>query len=150
MREQLMASVKEAMKSGDKLRVETLRMVQAALKNKEIEARGAGKTLSGDDELSVLQKMVKSRQESVELYEKGGRPELAAKERAEIAIITAFLPQQMSEAEVKAAIAAIAAETGAAGAKDLGKVIGALKARFPGRMDFGKASVLVKTHLTGG
>jgi uncharacterized protein YqeY len=150
MREQLMASVKEAMKSGDKLRVETLRMVQAALKNKEIEARGAGKTLSGDVELSVLQKMVKSRQESVELYEKGGRPELAAKERAEIAIITAFLPQQMSEAEVKAAIAAIAAETGAAGAKDMGKVIGALKARFPGRMDFGKASGLVKAHLTGG
>jgi uncharacterized protein YqeY len=149
MREELTAAVKQAMKDGDKLRVETLRMVQSALKNKDIEARGTGKTVSGDDVLGVLQKLVKSRQESVELYRKGGREDLVAKEEAEIAIIAGFLPKQMSEAEVKAAIADMIAETGAASVKDMGKVIAGLKAKFAGRMDFAAASGLVKAALTG-
>jgi uncharacterized protein YqeY len=149
MREELTAAVKQAMKGGDKLRVETLRMVQSALKNKDIEARGVGKTVTADEELSVLQKLVKSRQESVELYRKGGREDLVAKEEAEIAIISGFLPKQMSEAEVKAAISDMIAETGAAGIKDMGKVIAGLKAKFAGRMDFAAASGLVKATLTG-
>lgn len=149
MRERLMTAVKEAMKAGDKLKVETLRMVQSALKNKDIEARGSGRTLSGDDELSLLQKLVKSRQESVEMYEKGGREDLAAKERAEIGIISEYLPQQMSEADVEAAIAAALAETGAASVKDMGKVIGSLNAKYAGRMDFAKASGHVKARLSG-
>ena len=149
MREELSSAVKAAMKSGDRLKVDTLRMVQSALKNREIEARGAGKSLSAEDELSVLQKLVKSRQESVELYEKGGRQDLASKERAEIAIISEFLPQQMGEDEMKAAIAAAIGETGAAGMKDMGKVIGALRAKYAGRMDFGKASAVVKAALSG-
>jgi uncharacterized protein YqeY len=99
--------------------------------------------------LAVLQKMVKQRQESKEMYEKGGRPELAAQEGEEIAVIAAYLPQQMSEAEIKAAIEAAIGEIGAAGMKDMGKVIGALKARYAGKMDFGKASGLVKAALSG-
>ncbi|MBV9634403.1 MAG: GatB/YqeY domain-containing protein [Methylobacteriaceae bacterium] len=149
MREELSSAVKAAMKSGDRLRVDTLRMVQSALKNREIEARGAGKSLSAEDELSVLQKLVKSRQESVELYEKGGRQDLASKERAEIAIISEFLPQQMGDDDMKSAIAAAIGATGAAGMKDMGKVIGALRAKYAGRMDFGKASALVKAALSG-
>ncbi|MBV8564606.1 MAG: GatB/YqeY domain-containing protein [Methylobacteriaceae bacterium] len=149
MREELSSAVKAAMKSGDRLRVDTLRMVQSALKNREIEARGAGKSLSAEDELSVLQKLVKSRQESVELYEKGGRQDLASKERAEIAIISEFLPQQMGDDDMKAAIVAAIGATGAAGMKDMGKVIGALRAQYAGRMDFGKASALVKAALSG-
>jgi uncharacterized protein YqeY len=93
--------------------------------------------------------MIKQRQESVELYEKGGREELAAQERAEILVISGYLPKQMSDNEVKAAVAAIVAETGAAGIKDMGKVIGALKAKYAGQMDFGKASGVVKAALTG-
>jgi uncharacterized protein YqeY len=99
--------------------------------------------------LSLLQKMIKQRQESVELYDKGGRAELATQEREEIAIITAYLPQQMSEDETKSAIAAEIAATGAAGMKDMGKVIAALKAKYAGQMDFGKASGLVKAALNG-
>ena len=148
MRDELTASIKTAMKSGDKLRVETLRMVQAAFKNKDIEMRGSGQAMSADDELSLLQKLVKSRQESVGMYEKGGREDLAAKERAEIAIISEYLPQPMSAEEVRAAIADAIARTGAAGQKDMGKVIGALRASFAGRMDFGTASGLVKAALT--
>jgi len=96
-----------------------------------------------------MQKMIKQRQESVELYEKGGRAELANAEREEIAIISAYLPKQMSDDDVKAAIAAAIAETGASGVKDMGKVIGALKAKFAGQMDFSKASALVKAALAG-
>ena len=93
--------------------------------------------------------MIKQRQEAVELYDKGGRAELAAQEREEIAIISGYLPTQMSEADMKAAIAAVIAETGAAGIKDMGKVIGVLKAKYAGQMDFGKASGMVKAALTG-
>lgn len=148
LRERINEGMKEALKSGDKLRLSTLRLVNAAIKNAEIEARTAGKTFGDDDLLGLLQKMIKQRQESVELYDKGGRKELADQERGEIAIIQGFLPQQLTEEEVKAAIAEAIKETGAASIKDMGKVIGSLKARYAGRMDFGKASALVKSQLS--
>ncbi|RIK97336.1 MAG: glutamyl-tRNA amidotransferase [Proteobacteria bacterium] len=150
LRDDINAHVKEAMKARDERRLSTLRMVNSTIKNADIEARGQGKPPLGDAEvLSLLQKMIKQRQESVALYEKGGREELAAQERAEIAVIEGYLPQQMSDDEVKAAIAAAIAETGAAGMKDMGKVIGVLRGQYAGRMDFGKASALVKAALAG-
>jgi len=150
LRDDINAALKNAMKAGDARRVSTLRLVNAAFKNADIELRGQGKGPLGEDEmLALLQKMIKQRQESVELYEKGARPELAQQEREEIAIIAGYLPKQMSEDEVKAAISAAIAETGAAGMKDMGKVIGALKGKFAGKMDFAKASGLVKGMLAG-
>jgi uncharacterized protein len=147
MRERLNNELKLAMKAGDKRRVGTIRMVNAALKDRDIEARGQGKTISDDDILALLQKLVKSRQESAEIYEKAARNDLATQEREEIAIIQGFLPQPLSEAEVEAAIAAAIAETSAASIKDMGKVVGALKAKYAGRMDIGKASAAVKAKL---
>ena len=147
LREKINDGMKEAMKSGDKLRVSTLRLVNAAFKNADIEARTASKSLADDDLLGLLQKMIKQRQESVELYDKGGRKELADQERGEIAIIQEFLPQQMSEAEAKAAIAEVIKQEGASSVKDMGKVMAALKAAYAGKMDFGKASGLVKELL---
>ena len=149
MREQFNAQLKDAMKAGDKRRVSTIRMITAALKDKDIEARGAGKTVSDDDILALLQKMVKSRQESADIYAKAAREDLATQEREEIAIITEYLPKQLGDDDVKAAIAAAIAETGAAGMKDMGKVIGVLKAKYTGQMDFAKASALVKAALNG-
>lgn len=151
LRERFTAEMKEAMKAGDKAKLSTVRLIQAALKDKDIEARGAGRGTAGEDEiLALLQKMIKQRQESAEVYDKGGRPELASAERAEAAIIAGYLPQQMDEAETKAAIEGAVAETGASSPKDMGKVIGALKAKYAGRMDFSKASGLVKAALAGG
>jgi uncharacterized protein len=139
LRDDINAAVKESMKAKDERKLSTLRMVNAAIKNADIDARGQGKPpLSDADLLSLLQKMIKQRQESVELYDKGGRAELAAQEREEI-----------SEDETKAAIAAEITELGAAGMKDMGKVIAALKAKYAGQMDFGKASGLVKAALNG-
>ena len=150
LRDDINSALKEAMKAGDARRVSTLRLVNAALKNADIEARGQGKGPLGDDDtLALLQKMIKQRNESVELYDKGGRAELAQQEREEIAIIQAYLPQQMSEDEIKAAISAAIKDAGAAGMKDMGKVIAALKGKFAGRMDFAKASAVVKAMLTG-
>lgn len=149
MRERLTTMMKEAMKAGDKRRLATVRMVQAAIKDKDIEARGAGKTVSDDDILALMQKMVKSRQESADIYAKAGRPELELQEREEIAIITEFLPTQMSDDEAKAAIEAAISETGAASMKDMGKVVAALKAKYTGQMDFAKASAQVKAALSG-
>ena len=149
LRDDINNALKEAMKAKDERKVSTLRLVNSTFKNADIEARGSGKTLSDADLLPVLQKMIKQRQESKELYEKGGRPELAQQEADEIAIITAYLPKQMSDAEMSAAIDAAIAETGAASMKDMGKVVGALKAKFAGQMDFGKASGLVKGKLGG-
>ncbi|BEV45071.1 GatB/YqeY domain-containing protein [Afipia carboxidovorans] len=150
LRENINTAVKEAMKAKEERKLSTLRMVNSAIKNADIEARGQGKPqLSDEDILGLLQKMIKQRQESVALYDKGGRTELAAQEREEITVISAYLPTQMSDDEVKAAIAAIVTETGASGMKDMGKVIGALKAKYAGQMDFGKASGLVKAALTG-
>jgi uncharacterized protein len=150
LRDDINNALKEAMKARDERRVSTLRLVNSALKNADIDARGRGLGPLGDDELlGLLQKMIKQRHESIELYEKGGRPELAQQERDEIAIISAYLPKQMSEEDVKAAIAEAIRDTGAAGMKDMGKVIGALKAKYAGKMDFAKASALVKAALAG-
>ncbi len=149
IRDDINNALKGAMKAKNERAVSTLRMVNSTIKNADIEARGHGKGPLGDPELlSLLQKMIKQRQESVELYDKGGRPELAAREREEIAIIASYLPKQMSEEEIKAAIAEAIKETGAAGMKDMGKVIGALKAKHAGKMDFAQASALVKGMLT--
>jgi uncharacterized protein len=150
LRDDINTALKDAMKAGDARRVSTLRLVNAAFKNADIEARGSGKGPVGEDEmLALLQKMIKQRQEAVELYDKGARPELAQQERDEIAIIASYLPKQMSEDEIKAAISAAIAETGAAGMKDMGKVIAVLKGKFAGKMDFAKASGLVKGMLAG-
>jgi uncharacterized protein len=149
LRARFTEEMKTAMKGGDKARLAAIRMVQAALKDRDIEARGAGKEVSEEDILALLQKMVKSRQESLAMYEQAGREDLAAQERSEIAVIQDFLPAQMSDEDVKAAIAAAIAETGAASMKDMGKVVAALKAKFTGQMDFAKASALVKAALNG-
>jgi uncharacterized protein YqeY len=150
LRDDINAALKEAMKARDERRVSTLRLVNSALKNADIEARGRGAPPLGDDELrGPLQKLIKQRQDAIELYDKGGRPELAQQEREEIAIISAYLPQQMSEHEVKAAIAEAINDTGAAGMKDMGKVIAALKGKYAGRIDFAKASAQVRAALAG-
>jgi uncharacterized protein YqeY len=148
MREKINADLKDAMKSGDKDRVSTLRLINAAIKSADIEARPSGKDkISDTDILSVLAKMVKQRRDSIEQYKAGGRQDLADKEEAEIKVIEGYLPKQMSEAEAKAAIAAVIKETGAASPKDMGKVMGALKTKYAGQMDFGKASALTKELL---
>lgn len=151
LRERFTADMKEAMKAGEKGRLGAIRLIQATLKDKDIEARGAGKEPLSDEEiLAMLQKMVKQRQESITMYEQGGRTELAQQEKDEVAVITTYLPQQMDEAESKAAIEAAIAETGAASMKDMGKVVGALRAKYAGRMDFARASGLVKDMLPKG
>jgi uncharacterized protein YqeY len=151
LRERFTADMKEAMKAGEKGRLGAIRLIQAALKDKDIEARGAGKEPLSDEEiLAMLQKMVKQRQESITMYEQGGRTELAQQEKDEVTVITSYLPQQMDEAETKAAIEAAITETGAASMKDMGKVVGALRAKYAGRMDFAKASGLVKDMLPKG
>jgi len=138
------------MKTQDKGRVSTLRLINAAIKNADIEARGAGKEPLGDEAiLAVLQKMVKQREESAELYDKGGRPELAAREREEIATIYAYLPKQMSDLEAGSVIQAIVHEINAEGLKDMGRTMAALKERFAGRIDLAKASAKVKELLGG-
>jgi uncharacterized protein YqeY len=151
LRDDINNALKDAMKARDERRVSTLRLVNSTLKNADIEARGQGKAQLGDDEiLSVLQKMIKQRQESITLYEQGGRNELAQQERDEITIISAYLPQQLSDEEMRAAIAQAITETGAASMKDMGKVVGILRAKYAGRMDFAKASGLVKDLLPKG
>jgi uncharacterized protein YqeY len=149
LRDDINNALKEAMKAKDERKVSTLRLVNSTFKNADIEARTTGKTLSDADLLPVLQKMIKQRQESKELYEKGGRPELAQQEADEITIISSYLPKQMSDAEMSAAIDAAIKETGAASMKDMGKVVGQLKGKFAGQMDFAKASGLVKGKLGG-
>jgi uncharacterized protein YqeY len=151
MRERFTQEMKDAMKSGDKRRLSTVRLIQAALKDKDIEARGAGKGQASEEEiLGLLQKMIKQRQESAGIYEQAGRGELATQEREEAEIIAAFLPKQMDEAETRQAIQTAIAETGAASMKDMGKVIGALRGKYAGRMDFAKASGLAKDLLPKG
>jgi uncharacterized protein len=151
LRERLTQELKDAMKAGEKQKLATIRLIQAAIKDKDIEARGAGKGEASDDEiLALMQKMVKQRQESAAIYAENNRPELAEKENEEIAVISEFLPRQMDEAETRAAIEAKIAKTGASSMKDMGKVIAALRAEYAGRMDFGKASGLVKDMLPKG
>jgi uncharacterized protein len=150
LREKLMETLKESMKGGDKPRVSTIRMIQAALKDRDIEARGQGKgQLTDEDILGLMQKMVKQRQESIAIYTQAGRQELADAEQHEVEIISAFLPKQMDEGEVTAAIRAAVAEAGAASMKDMGKVVAVLKAKYTGQMDFAKASQMVKAALGG-
>lgn len=151
LRDRLSTDLKTAMKAGDKRRVSTIRLVQAALKDKDIEARGLGKEPLPDEEiLRLLQKMTKQRAESIAIYEANSRSELAAGEREESDIIAEYLPQQLGEAEMTAAIDAAVAATGAASVKDMGKVIAKLRADYAGRMDFGRASAMVKERLGQG
>ena len=148
MREKLSSELKAAMKGGQKRRVETIRLINAALKDRDIEARPSGQPVGDAEILSLMQKMVKSRQESQDIYAKAGRDDLATRESEEIAIISGFLPQQMSEAEMAEVVDATVANAGATSIKDMGKVVSALKAEHAGRMDFAKASAMVKSHLT--
>jgi uncharacterized protein YqeY len=148
LRDEINTALKDAMKAREELRVSTLRLVSAAIKNADIEAQLAGRqSLADSDVLAILQKMIKQRQESVAIYDGAGRKELADRERGEIDIISAYLPQQMPELEMKAAIAETIGQVGARDIKDMGKVMAALKAGYAGRMDFGKASALVKGML---
>jgi uncharacterized protein len=147
MRDILLGQIKDAMKAGDKVRVGALRLIMSSLKDKEIEMRGSGKIVSRADELALLTKMVKSRQESLAIYEQAGRTDLAEQERAEIAVIGEFLPRQMDESGIHAAVDAAIALTGAASIRDMGKVVSALKESYAGQMDFAKASAMVKTRL---
>jgi uncharacterized protein YqeY len=136
------------MKARDQRRVSTLRLVNAALKDRDIAARGEGKpALADEDILGLLQKLTKQRQESLEIYEKAGRTDLATQEREEIEVIAGFMPKAMSEAEADAAIAAAIKETGAAGMKDMGKVMALLRERHAGKLDIAKASAVVKGRL---
>jgi uncharacterized protein YqeY len=150
LRDNINNALKDAMKARDERRVSTLRLMNAAIKNADIEARGGGKEPLNEAELmSLFQKMIKQRQESVELYEKGGRAELAKQEREEIEIISSYLPKQMSDVEAGAAISAILHEINAQSMKDMGRAMAALRERFAGKMDFGKASAKIKELLSG-
>ena len=150
LREKFNEALKDAMRAKDARKVGTLRLINSALKDKDIEARGLGKAPLNDEEvLALLQKMIKQRNDSIEAYEKAGRSDLVAQEQEEKAIIEAYLPQQMDLEEVKAAVTAVIASTGAASVKDMGKVMGELKAKFAGKMDFSKANGVVKELLSG-
>ena len=149
LRTDLNEALKTAMKSRDQRAVSTLRMILATLKDRDIAARpkGIADGIGEEEIVEMLHKMVRQRRESIELYEKGARPELVQQEQEEIGVIERFLPQQMTEAEMGEAVAAAIAETGAASIKDMGKIMGLLKQRFAGRMDFGKVGPLVKQKL---
>ena len=151
IRDDIKTALVTAMKGGDKAATGTIRLIQSAIKNRDIELRTG--TAPADDDLmvtEVLQKMIKQRRESAELYRKGNRNELADAEEAEIAVIERFLPKQMSEDEARSAISGIIAETGASGMKDMGKVMGEVKARYAGQIEPARASALVKAALSQG
>ncbi len=148
LRENLQNALKEAMKNHDTATVSAVRLIIAGQKEKDVAARGAGKECASDaDLLSMMQGMIKQRNESIKIYTEGGRPELAAREQAKISVIERFLPKQLSETETKAAIEAAIAKTGAAGMKDMGKVMAELKAAYAGQLDMGKASGMIKSLL---
>ena len=147
MRDKIMQAVKDSMKGGDKARLSALRMVQAKIKDADIAARPSRDKITDPEIVELLARMVKQRRESIELYKQGGRQELVDQEAGEIAVIEAFMPKQLGETEVSAAIAAVIKETGAASVKDMGKVMAALKEKFAGQMDFAKASGMVKVLL---
>jgi len=148
LREDLQNALKEAMKAKDMATVSAVRLIIAGQKEKDVAARGAGKECASDaDLLSMMQTMIKQRHESIKIYTDGGRPDLAAKEQAEINVIEKFMPKQLSEEETKAAISALIAKTGAQGMKDMGKVMAELKAAYAGQVDMGKASGLIKSML---
>ena len=149
MRERVSTALKEAMKAKDADRLSTLRLINAAIKDREIAARGTGDddTVTDDDVLGILGKMVKQRQESARAYEEGGRLELAEKEQSEIKIIEEFLPRQLDEDETAAAIDAAITKVGAQSVRDMGKVMGVLKKKYTGQMDFGRVGPMVKDRL---
>ena len=150
LRDRLSVSLKEAMKAKDATRLMTLRLINAAIKDRDIDARSEGTDagVCDDDLLAILSKMVKQRQESARAYEEGGRLELAEKERAEIVIVEEFLPRQLSAQEVEQAIADAIAASGANSIRDMGKVMGVLKAKYTGQLDFGKVGGMVKAQLS--
>ena len=149
IRDDIKAALTSAMKAGDKPRTGTIRLMQSALKNRDIELRGAPAPADDDAVVTeVLQKMIKQRRESIEMYRKGCREELADAEAAEVAVIEEFLPRQMSDAEIGAAIDAIVAETGASSVKDMGRVMALMKERHAGQLDMSKASAAVKAKLS--
>jgi uncharacterized protein YqeY len=149
LRESINSAMKEAMKARDERRVSTLRLMNAAIQNADLEAGGQGKPPLNEAELMALfQKLIKQRQDSVEMYDKGGRADLADKERAEIEIITSYLPKQMTDIEAGAAISSILQEINAQSMKDMGRAMTALRERFAGSMDFGKASAKIKELLS--
>lgn len=148
LREKLTADMKDAMRAGEKAKLGTIRLMNAAIKSADIEARPSGRDKITDaDILQVFAKMIKQRRDSVEQFTTGGRPELAAAEQAEIAVIESYMPQQMSDTEVRDVAGALIKELGAVGMKDMGKVIAAMKEKYAGAMDFGKASGIVKDLL---
>ena len=148
MRDAIIADLKEAMKTQDKCRVSTLRLINAAMKDRDIAARSQGKDAISDEEvLELLSKMVRQRIESIQAYEEAGRLEMAEREREEIGIIRGYLPKQLDDAEMRSACANVVEEIGADGLRDMGRTMSALKERFAGKMDFGRASCVVKEIL---
>jgi len=149
LRDKVTAAIKVAMKERDSERLSTLRLINAAIKDRDIAARGEGREdgVGEDEVLAILGKMVKQRQESVRAYEEGGRIDLAEQERTEIGYIEDFLPRQLDEAEIDAAVSEAIAATGASSIRDMGKVMGALKAKYTGQMDFGAVGPMVKSKL---
>ena len=149
LRQKINDALKTAMRERDKARLSTLRLVSAAIKDRDIELRGQGDdvTLSEDDILMILGKMVKQRRESARAYEEGGRLEMAEKERQEISVIEEFMPRKLSDEETRAAVQAAIDATGAQSIRDMGKVMGALKGRYNGQMDFGQVGPMVREHL---
>jgi uncharacterized protein YqeY len=148
MREEFANALKLALKAQDKRSISTIRLIQAAVHDRDIANRGAGKDPVGDEEIAqILAKMIRQREESARLYEEGSRLELAEQERQEIGVIRAFLPKQLEEEAVKKACEQVIDEVGADGLRDMGRCMNALKEKFPGRMDFGKASGIVKDML---
>ena len=148
LRDEVQNAIKEAMKNHEADKLSTARMILAGIKEKDVDARGKGKECAAEaDLMSMMQTMIKQRQESAKMYRDGNRPELAEKEEKEIEIIQSFLPKQMSDAEVEAAIAAVVAEVGATSMKDMGAVMGKLREKYAGQMDFGAASGKIKVAL---
>ncbi len=149
MRDRISSSLKDAMRAKDALRLSTLRLISAAIKDRDIAERGEGREdgVSDDEILGILGKMIKQREDSAKAYDEAGRLESAEKERDEITVIKEFLPRQLSDAEVQAAVKAAVAEVGASSIRDMGRVMGALKAKYAGQMDFGKAGGAVKGVL---
>ena len=149
LRDDLQNSLKEAMKARDTKTVNAVRLIIAGQKEKDVEARGKGLEKASDaDLLAMMQSMIKQRNESIKIYVESNRQDLADKEQSEIDVIQRFLPKQMSQDEVEAVIKALIAETGASGMKDMGKVMGALKSKYAGQLDFGAASAILKKNLS--
>ena len=149
LREDLQKTLKEAMLNKDMQTVGAVRLIIAGMKEKDVDARGRGKEKATDDELlAMMQNMIKQRNDSIKMYTDGNRQDLAEKEMAEIKVIERFLPKQMDDAEIEAAIKAIIASTGATSMKDMGKIMGSLKAQYVGKMDFGKANSIIKANLS--